>query len=83
MCERKTHVDWNKHEVETSHQYFRAIFNMLSRVKSIVHKLQEVTLVKSAIGQPRWEKKTVKFFRLNSLHKTVILKYTATINGQL
>ena len=59
------------------------ISNMASRVKSIVHKLHAVTLIKSAIGQPWWEKRTVKFLGLNRLHKTVILKNTATINGQL
>lgn len=57
--------------------------NMASRARTLVHKLHAVTLIKSAIGQPWWEKRTVKFLGLNKLHKTVILKNTDTINGQL
>ena len=56
---------------------------MASKVKSVLHKLHAVTLIKSAIGQPWWEKRTVKFLGLNRLHKTVIVKNTATLNGQL
>ena len=59
------------------------ISNMASKVRSVVHKLHAVTLIKSPIGQPWWEKRTVKFLRLNKLNKTVILKNTATMNGQL
>ena len=65
----------------TSNQ--QQISNMASKVRSVVHKLHAVTLIKSPIGQPWWEKRTVKFLRLNKLHKTVILKNTATMNGQL
>lgn len=56
---------------------------MASRARTLVHKLHAVTLIKSAIGQPWWEKRTVKFLGLNKLQKTVILKNTDTINGQL
>lgn len=57
--------------------------NMASKVGSVLHKLHAVTLIRSPIGQPWWEKRTVKFLGLNKLHKTVIVKNTATMNGQL
>lgn len=56
---------------------------MASKVRSVVHKLHAVTLIKSPIGQPWWKKRTIKFLGLNKLHKTVIVKNTATMNGQL
>ena len=56
---------------------------MASRAKAIVHKLHAVTLIKSPIGQPWWEKRTVKLLGLNRLQKTIIVKNTATMNGQL
>lgn len=57
--------------------------NMASKVGSVLHKLHAVTLIRSPIGQPWWEKRTVKFLGLNKLNKTVIVKNTATMNGQL
>ena len=64
-------------------QCLQQISNMASKVRSVVHKLHAVTLIKSPIGQPWWEKRTVKFLKLNKLHKTVIVKNIETMNGQL
>ncbi len=56
---------------------------MSNSIRNAVHKLHAVTLVRSGIGRPRWEKKTLKALSLDKLHKTVIHKNTATVNSHL
>ena len=51
--------------------------------KEVIHKLHAVTLIRSGIRQPYWEKRTLKALGLTKLHKTVIHKNTATVNGLL
>ena len=59
-------------------------FNMASNgAKNVVHKLHAVTLIRSGIRQPWWEKRTIKGLGLTKLYKTVIHKNTATVNGKL
>lgn len=49
----------------------------------VVHKLHAVTLIKSGIRQPWWEKRTLKALGLTKLHKVVIHKNTPAVNGLL
>ncbi|PFX25178.1 Cation channel sperm-associated protein subunit gamma [Stylophora pistillata] len=51
--------------------------------KAVVHKLHAVTQVRSCIGRPWWEKRTIKALGLGKLNQTVIQKNTTTINGTL
>ena len=48
-----------------------------------IPKLFAVTLIRSGIRQPYWEKRTLKALGLTKLHKTVIHKNTPSVNGQL
>ena len=57
--------------------------NMASKGRAVVHKLHAVTQVRSCIGRPWWEKRTIKALGLGRLHQTVIHKNTTTINGTL
>lgn len=56
---------------------------MASKGRAVVHKLHAVTQVRSFIGRPWWEKRTIKALGLGRLHQTVIHKNTTTINGTL
>lgn len=49
----------------------------------LIPKLHAVTLIRSGIGRPHWEKKTLKVLKLTKMHKTVIHKNTPTMNGHL
>ena len=53
------------------------------KVEQVIHKLHAVTLIRSGIGRPFWQKRTLKVLKLTKMHKTVIHKNTPTINGQL
>jgi large subunit ribosomal protein L30 len=48
-----------------------------------VHKLHAVSLIKSGIRQPWWEKRTLKALGLTRLHKVVIHKNIPAVNGLL
>ncbi len=48
-----------------------------------VHKLHAVTLVRSSIGRPWWEKRTLKALGLEFLNQTKIHKNTQRINGKI
>ena len=48
-----------------------------------IPKLFAVTLIRSGIRQPYWEKRTLKALGLTKLHKTVIHKNSPSVNGQL
>ena len=56
---------------------------MASRGASAIHKLHAVTLIRSGIGRPWWEKRTLRALKLERLNQTVIHKNTPTVNGQL
>ena len=60
-----------------------AFSNMASKGRAVAHKLHAVTQVRSCIGRPWWEKRTIKALGLGKLHQTVIQKNTTTINGTL
>lgn len=53
---------------------------MASRVP---HKLHAVTLIRSGIGRPWWEKRTLRALKLRKLNETVVHKNTPTVNGRL
>lgn len=53
------------------------------KVGKMIPKLHAVTLVRSGIGRPHWQKKTLKALRLTKLNKTVIHKNTPSMNGHL
>ena len=50
---------------------------------SEIPKLFAVTLIRSGIRQPYWEKRTLKALGLTKLHKTIIHKNSPSVNGQL
>lgn len=56
---------------------------MASKAKTVVHKLHAVTQVKSCIGRPWWEKRTIKALGFSRLHQTIIHKNIPTVNGAL
>ena len=45
--------------------------------------LHAVTLIRSGIGRPHWQKKTLEILKLTKMHKTVIHKNTLSVNGML
>ena len=45
--------------------------------------LHAVTLIRSGIGRPHWQKKTLEILKLTKMHKTVIHKNTPSVNGML
>ncbi|CAB4038082.1 39S ribosomal L30, mitochondrial [Paramuricea clavata] len=56
---------------------------MAASKASEIPKLFAVTLIRSGIRQPYWEKRTLKALGLTKLHKTVIHKNSPSVNGQL
>ncbi|XP_062520985.1 large ribosomal subunit protein uL30-like [Corticium candelabrum] len=48
-----------------------------------VTRLLAVTLVRSSIGRPYWEKRTLEVLKLGKLHQTVVHKNTPSVNGML
>lgn len=56
---------------------------MASKARAVVHKLHAVTQVKSCIGRPWWEKRTMKALGFSRLHQTIIHKNIPTVNGAL
>jgi len=56
---------------------------MASKAKAVVQKLHAVTQVKSCIGRPWWEKRTMKALGFSRLHQTIIHKNIPTVNGAL
>eukprot|EP00794_Sanderia_malayensis_P007181 gene7181-7987_t len=52
-------------------------------VGKVVQKLHAVTLVRSRIGRPWWERRTLKALGLRFLNQTIIHKNTPRINGQI
>ncbi len=61
-----------------------SIFNMAARnMATAVHKLHAVTLVRSRIGRPWWEKRTLRALGLQFINQTRIHKNTPRVNGQL
>ena len=47
------------------------------------HKLHAVTLIRSGIGRPYWQKRTLEALGLTKLHKTMIHKNIPSVNGML
>ena len=45
--------------------------------------MHAVTLIRSGIGRPHWQKKTLEILKLTKMHKTVIHKNTPLVNGML
>lgn len=53
------------------------------KAEKLIPKLWAVTLIRSGIGQPYWQKRTLKALKLTKMHKTVIHKNTPSMNGHL
>lgn len=53
------------------------------KAAELVAKLNAVTLVRSPIRRPYWQKRTLKALKLTKMHKTIIHKNTPSLNGQL
>lgn len=56
---------------------------MAKDLKALPTKLYAVTLIRSGIGRPYWEKRTLKALRLTKLNKTIIHKSSPSVNGML
>ena len=56
---------------------------MASRSVNAIHKLHAVTLIRSRIGRPWWEKRTLKSLKLEKLNQTIVHKNTPSVNGRL
>lgn len=57
---------------------------MASRKAAVeVAKLHAVTLIRSGIGRPYWQKRTLEALGLTKLHKTMIHKNIPSVNGML
>ena len=56
---------------------------MASRGATAAHKLHAVTLIRSGIGRPWWEKRTLRALKLERLNQTVVHKNIPSVNGQL
>ena len=54
-----------------------------NRGARLVAKLHAVTLIRSGIGRPYWEKRTLDALGLSKLHQTTVHKNTPSINGML
>lgn len=54
-----------------------------SKARKLIPKLHAVTLIRSGIGRPFWQKRTLKALKLTKMHKTVIHKNTPSMNGHL
>lgn len=52
-------------------------------VSKVIPKLWAVTQIRSGIGRPYWQKRTLKALQLTKMHKTVIHKNTPSMNGHL
>ena len=59
------------------------VFNMAASKAAEIPKLFAITLIRSGIRRPYWEKRTLKALGLTKLHKTVIHKNSPSVNGQL
>ena len=46
-------------------------------------KLHAVTLIRSGINRPYWQKRTLEALDLTKLHKTIIHKNTPSVNAML
>lgn len=57
----------------------------MSSVKAaqLIPKLHAVTLIRSGIGRPFWQKRTLKALNLTKLYKTVIHKNIPSVNSML
>ncbi|EDV24916.1 39S ribosomal protein L30, mitochondrial [Trichoplax sp. H2] len=55
----------------------------MSKSAQVASKLHAVTQIRSGIGRPYWEKRTLKALGLNKINKTVVHKNTPTINGMI
>ena len=49
----------------------------------VIHQLHAVTLIRSGIGRPYWQKRTLEALGLTKLHKTMIHKNIPSVNGML
>ena len=54
-----------------------------SASQKAIPMLHAVTLIRSGIGRPHWQKKTLKALHLTKMHKTVIHKNSPSVNGML
>lgn len=53
------------------------------KATNVIPKLHAVTLIRSGIGRPYWQKRTLQALNLTKLHKTVIHKNIPSVNGML
>ena len=55
----------------------------LQKARKLIPKLHAVTLIRSGIGRPYWQKRTLEALNLTKMHKTVIHKNIPSVNGML
>ena len=66
----------------SSFEHYLAMAGRTSAQKA-APMLHAVTLIRSGIGRPHWQKRTLKALHLTKMHKTVIHKNTPSVNGML
>ncbi len=52
-------------------------------ISESIPKLHAVTLIRSGIGRPYWQKRTIQALGFTKLHQTIVHKNTPSINGML
>ena len=67
--------------LHVNHPHCKLHIMMASR--GLPSKLHAVTLIRSGIGRPHWQKRTLEALGLTKLHKTIIHKNTPSVNGML
>lgn len=55
----------------------------MSSSRAAIPKLHAVTLIRSGIGKPYWQRRTLKALGLTKMHRTIIHKNTESVNGML
>ena len=58
-------------------------FAAMSAVGKEIPKLLAVTLIRSGISKPYWQKRTLKALGLVKMHKTIVHKNTPSVVGML
>lgn len=72
--------DQESHELDED-STFKYIPEMCS--KKVPNMLHAVTLIRSGIGRPYWQKRTLQALGLTKMHKPIIHKNTASVNAML
>lgn len=73
----------NAHLLRGSVQKVGGSSHIMMSAGKAVPKLLAVTLIRSGISKPYWQKRTLKALGLVKMHKTIIHKNTPSVTGML